>query len=45
MYNRLKRLYDSGRITQTHLEKAVNNGWITLDELEDIVNGNTIEEG
>ena len=39
MYNRLKRLYDSGRITQAQLRKAVDNGWITAEEYVEIVGG------
>ena len=39
MYNRLKRLYDTGRITQTQLRKAVENGWISEEEYETIING------
>ena len=38
MYNRLKRLYDTGRITQAQLRKAVENGWITAEEYETIIN-------
>ena len=38
MYNRLKRLYDTGRITQAQLRKAVENGWITTEEYETIIN-------
>lgn len=40
MYNRLKRLYDAGRITQAQLRKAVDNGWITAEEYMEIVGGN-----
>ncbi len=39
MYNRLKRLYDEGRITQAQLRKAVDNGWITAEEYMEIVGG------
>ena len=39
MYNRLKRLYDTGRITQAQLRKAVDNGWISEEEYETIING------
>jgi uncharacterized XkdX family phage protein len=37
MYNRLKRLYDTGRLTQAQLRKAVDNGWITEDEYKEII--------
>lgn len=37
MYNRLKRLYDTGRITQAQLRKAVDNGWITEGEYKEII--------
>lgn len=39
MYNRLKRLYDEGRITQEKLRKAVDLGWITAEEYMEIVGG------
>ena len=39
MFNRLKRLYDTGRITQAQLRKAVENGWITTEEYVEIVGG------
>lgn len=37
MYNRLKRLYNAGRLTQAQLRKAVDNGWITEDEYKEII--------
>ena len=37
MYERLKRLYDDGRITQTQLRNAVDKGWITAEEYAEIV--------
>lgn len=39
MYNRLKRLYDEGRITQEKLRKAVELGWITAEEYMEIIGG------
>lgn len=36
MYDRLKRLYDAGRINKKGLQKAVRNGWITEDEYQEI---------
>ena len=37
MYERLKRLYDEGRITQTQLRNAIDKGWITTEEYAEIV--------
>lgn len=37
MYDRLKRLYDDGRITQTQLRNTVGKGWITAEEYAEIV--------
>lgn len=37
MFDRLKRLYDSGRLTATGLQAAVARTWITADEYEQIV--------
>lgn len=37
MYERLKRLYDEGRITQTQLRNAIDKGWITAEEYAEIV--------
>lgn len=37
MYNRLKRLYEAGRLTKEQLHRAVDNGWITEDEYKEIV--------
>lgn len=39
MYNRLKRLYDEGRITQAEVRKAVDLGWITAEEYMEIIGG------
>ena len=41
MYNRLKRLYEEGRIDSNGLQVAVNKGWITLEEKDEIENGNS----
>ncbi len=37
MYNRLKRLYEAGRLTKEQLHKAVDNGWITEEEYQEII--------
>lgn len=41
MYNRLKRLYDEGRIDSAALQNAVDRGWITSEEKNEIENGNS----
>lgn len=40
MYNGLKRLYEEGRIDSNGLQVAVNKGWITPEEKDEIENGN-----
>ena len=42
MFDRLKRLYDEGRITQTELKRAVSFGWITEEEYTMIVEGRDV---
>ena len=37
MYNRLKRLYDEGKITEAGLREAVTYGWITEEEYAEII--------
>lgn len=37
MYKRLKRLYHAGRLTEAALQNAVERGWITLEEKEEII--------
>lgn len=37
MYERLKRLYNEGRVTQSQLRNAINKGWITAEEYAEIV--------
>lgn len=37
MYERLKRLYNEGRITQNQLRNAIDKGWITAEEYAEIV--------
>lgn len=36
MYDRLKSLYDSGKINSASLQKAVLMGWITAEEKKTI---------
>lgn len=37
MYQRLKRLYDAGRLTETGIQNAVARGWITAGEAAEIL--------
>lgn len=37
MLDRLKRLYEAGKITEAGLLNAVNKGWITQEEYEGII--------
>ena len=37
MFDRLKKLYDEGRITTEGLQKAVTKGWITQEEYDYII--------
>ena len=39
MYERLKRLYRNGEITESGLEKAVTKGWITKEQMDEIIKG------
>ena len=41
LYNRLKRLYEEGRIDSNGLQNAVNRDWITPEEKNEIENGNS----
>ena len=36
MYNTLRKLYLQGRLTDTQLTNAVNKGWITVEQAEEI---------
>lgn len=38
MYDRLKRLYETGRIDSAGLQNAVDKGWITEAQKEEIEN-------
>lgn len=37
MYERLKRLYKAGRLTEIGLQNAVSKGWITAEEMQGIM--------
>ena len=37
MYERLKKLYREGRLTEAALKNAVKKGWITEDEMKEII--------
>lgn len=37
MFDRLKALYDAGRLTSTQLAAAVTRGWISQDQADLIV--------
>ena len=39
MYERLKRLYGNGSIDKKGLEKAVTKGWITKEQMDEIIKG------
>ncbi len=38
MFERLKGLYLSGKLTDVGLNRAVSKGWITLEQAEEIKN-------
>ena len=37
MYERLKRLYQKDRATEAMLKNAVKRGWITDEEMQEII--------
>lgn len=37
MYDRLKRLYKEGRASEAMLKNAVKRGWITDEEMQEII--------
>ncbi len=39
MFERLKRLYKEGKIDEAGLKKAVSYGWITKEQMEEILKG------
>lgn len=38
MYERLKRLYLEGKLTKEQLHNAVDKGWITEEQYQEIIN-------
>lgn len=44
MFERLKKLYIESKIDQAGLEKAVQNGWITEEEMNLILEEHPINE-
>ena len=42
-YNRLRKLYEEGRIDIAGLTNAVRRGWITEEQKELIIEGNDTE--
>lgn len=38
MFKRLKNLYLNGKLTDSGIEKAVQKGWITAEQAEEIKN-------
>lgn len=45
MFERLKRLYNEGKLGADALRNAVFKGWITEAERDDIINGEPDEQG
>lgn len=39
MFERLKRLYRNGEINENGLENAVKKGWITKEQMDEIIKG------
>lgn len=39
MYETIKRLYQAGRLTENGLSAAVEKGWITQTQAQEIVEG------
>lgn len=37
MYNRLKRLYLAGQLSDAGLANAVKRGWITQEQMDEII--------
>ncbi len=44
MFERLKRLYQEGKITQEGIENAVKKGWLTSEQANEIINPKVEEE-
>lgn len=45
MYNTLKKMYNEGKLDVSGLEKAVEKGWITQDQLDQIIAEGPIQTG
>ena len=41
MYERIKFLYEQGRVNEKGLDVAISKGWITEEEKQTIMNGKT----
>lgn len=39
MYEKLKKLYEAGKIDENGIRNAVAKGWITEEQAEEIING------
>lgn len=37
MFERLKYLYDSGKLTEVQLDVAVSKGWISVEEKQQMI--------
>ena len=44
MFERLKRLYSEGKINETSINNAVEKGWITQEQADEILNPPTNTE-
>ena len=44
MYERLKRLYLEGRLTDAQLDKAVLKGWITSEQAQEIRDAKVLQD-
>ncbi len=45
MFERLKRLYDTGQLDETNIKNAVKKGWITEEQAFEILNPQEINSG
>ena len=37
MFERLKYLYNAGRLTEAHLDAAISKNWITAEQMQQII--------
>lgn len=44
MFERLKRLYDTGKLNEQGILNAVTKGWITAEQAEEILTPAEVEE-